>query len=176
MITSPPAPTEAPDYYFRYISKVPAGTDIRRLLEAQLDEMLDLLAGVSEEQSRYRYAPGKWSIREVMGHVNDCERLFVFRAMWFARGFASPLPGFDQDAAMGPARFDEVPLRDHAAEFRALRQSTVRFFNTLPDDAWMKRGTASDASFSVRALAYITAGHVEHHAGIVGERYLGVRG
>jgi hypothetical protein len=77
---------------------------------------------------------------------------------------------------MGPARFDEVPLRDHAAEFRALRQSTVRFFNALPDDAWMKRGTASDAAFTVRALAYITAGHVEHHAGIVRERYLGVRG
>jgi len=173
MLTTLPASTEAPGYYFTYINKVSRSRDIRRTIETQLDDTLALLNGISEEQSRHRYAPGKWSIREVMGHVNDCERLFVFRAMWFARGFASPLPSFDQDAAMAAAQFDEVPLSAHAAEFRALRESTVRFFNLLPDEAWMKRGTASDSSFSVRALAYITAGHVEHHAGIVRDRYLG---
>jgi hypothetical protein len=172
MLTSHPAPTEAPDYYFRYINQVPSRVDIRRVLETQLDETLELLRSIPEDKSRHRYAPGKWSIREVMGHVNDCERLFVFRAMWFARGFESPLPSFDQDAAMAAARFDDIPLSAHAAEFRALRQSTVRFFNGLPDDAWMRRGTASDSSFTVRALAYIAAGHVTHHAGIVRERYL----
>ncbi len=172
MLTSHPAPNEAPDYYFRYIGQVPTGVDIRRVLETQLDETLELLKRIPEGKSRHRYAPGKWSIREVMGHVNDCERLFMFRAMWFARGFESPLPSFDQDAAMAAARFDEIPLSAHAEEFRALRESTVRFFNGLPEDAWARRGTASDSSFTVRALAYITAGHVTHHAGIVRERYL----
>src|SRR5512144_1038522 len=99
--------TEAADYYFTYIDQVPPGQDIRRVIDAQLGEVLDVLGGISEEKSLYRYAPGKWSIRESVGHLNDTERLFVFRAMWFARGLGEPLPSFDQEVALAGARFDE---------------------------------------------------------------------
>src|SRR5215216_5232056 len=132
--------TEAAEYYYTYIDQVPRDADIRQTLESQLPKTLKLLQGISEEQSRHRYAPGKWSIREVVGHLNDTERLFVFRALWFARGFDSPLPSFDQDVAIVGARSDERTLRELVDEFRVLRESTLYFFRSLPDDAWARRG------------------------------------
>jgi hypothetical protein len=104
--------------------------------------------------------------------VNDCERLFAFRALWFARGLAPALPSFDQDVASRHDGADARPLSSHIAEFDALRRSTVDFFRHLPDGAWTRRGTASDNPFTVRALAFITAGHVIHHRRILEERYL----
>lgn len=166
-----PGRGEAADYYFTYIDKVPDG-DIVRTLEAQLPEMLALLRGVSEERSLYRYAPDKWTIRQMMGHVNDAERLFVFRAMWFARGLEPSLPSFDQEVAVPVSGADERSWRSHVDEFDAVRASTLALFRNLPADAWTRRGTASGNPFTVRALAYITAGHVAHHAGILRERYL----
>lgn len=166
-----PDRTEAADYYFTYIDQVPDG-DICAILRAQSAEALNQLEGISEDQSLLRYAPGKWSIREVLNHLNDGERLFVFRAFWFARGFDTPLPSFDQDIAVGAAGADQRPWRSHVEEFRAVREATLTFFQTLPEDAWARRGIASDNPFSVRALAFIAAGHVNHHVRILREKYL----
>ena len=172
MTTIPLDRTEAAEYYYTYIDQVPRDADIRRTLEAQLPDTLRLLESISEEKSLYRYAPDKWSIREVVGHLNDTERLFVFRAMWFARGFDSPLPSFDQNVAIVGARSDDRLLRDLVQEFRTVRESTLHFFRNLPDDAWAKRGIASGNPFTVRALGFIAAGHVTHHMKILRERYL----
>ncbi|HYR47085.1 MAG TPA: DinB family protein, partial [Thermoanaerobaculia bacterium] len=114
----------------------------------------------------------KWSIREVVNHVSDCERLFVSRAFWFARGFDSPLPSYDQEVSVSEAGADDVPWAGHVEEFRSVRLATLAFFRNLPDRAWMRRGIASDNPFTVRALAYIAAGHADHHASILRERYL----
>jgi hypothetical protein len=170
-MTARPGPTEAAPYYFTYIDQVPEGEIVDRL-HAQLDETLSPLAGISEEKSLYRYAPEKWSIRQVINHINDTERALVFRALWFARGFDSPLPSYDQNIAASGARADEFPWASHVDEFRAIRLSTLAFFRSLPADAWMRKGIASDNPFTVRALAYIIAGHVAHHLAILEQRYL----
>ena len=164
--------SEAAEYYHNYIDQVPKGEDIRRVLEAQLGETVSVLGGISESKSLHRYASDKWSIREVVGHINDCERMFVFRALWFARGLAGELPSFDQQVAMAAVRFDDRSLSDLVAEFRVTRESSLHFFRNLPDAAWPRRGIASGNPFTVRALAHITAGHVEHHMRILRERYL----
>ncbi len=169
--TIAPDRTEAAEYYFTYIDQVAAG-DICRVLEAQLPETLALLHAISDDQSLTRYAPGKWSIREVVSHLNDTERLFVFRAFWFARGFDSPLPSFDQNVAVSTAGADERSWRSHVDEFKAVRAATLAFFRDLPADAWTRRGVASGNPFTVRALAYLSAGHVTHHTRILRERYL----
>jgi hypothetical protein len=163
--------TEAAEYYFTYIKQVPEG-DIGRILDAQEAETVQLLHGISEERSRHRYAPGKWTIREVVSHMNDTERMFAFRALWFARGFDSALPSFDQDVAIRTAGADDRPLSSHIDEFRAVRAATLSFFRNLPADAWTRRGIASGNPFTVRALAHIAAGHVAHHVRILRERYL----
>jgi DinB superfamily len=169
--TALPDRSEAAEYYFTYINQVGPG-DIRRILEAQADETLDLLRGISEERSLHRYAPDKWTIRQVLSHVNDTERAFVFRGLWFARGFDSPLPSFDQNIAIAGADADSRAWLSHVDEFRAVRAATNAFFGNLSPDAWPRRGIASGNPFTVRALAYITAGHVTHHMRILRERYL----
>jgi len=167
-----PARDESAAYYHRYIDRVAGGgPDVVSILRSQREETLAFLRGFSEEQSLYRYAPDKWSAREVLSHVNDCERLFVFRAMWFARGFESALPSFDQNVATAAARADAVPWARHVEEFRGARLSTESFFGNLPEEAWSRRGIASDNPFTVRALAWITAGHLVHHREILRERY-----
>jgi hypothetical protein len=166
-----PDRTEAAEYYFTYIDQVPDG-DIVGTLASQLPEAVALLGGLSEEQSLQRYAPGKWTMRQMMGHVNDAERLFVFRALWFARGLEPALPSFDQDAAVPASAADDRAWRSHVGEFEAVRAATIALFRNLPADAWMRRGIASGHPFSVRALAYITAGHAAHHLRILRERYL----
>jgi hypothetical protein len=168
---SPPDRTEAAEYYFTYIDQVPAG-DICDILRAQLPETIALLQTIRDDQSLYRYAPDKWSIRELVGHVNDCERLFVSRAFWFARGFDTPLPSFDQDVAVAGAKADEQPWSRQIEDFRAVREATLTFFDTLPAEAWGRRGIASGNPFTVRAIAYIAAGHVTHHNAILRTRYL----
>jgi hypothetical protein len=166
-----PERTEAAGYYFTYIDLVADG-DVCEILRSQEAEILEYLHGITEEQSRVRYEPGKWSIREVLGHLNDTERLFVWRAWWFARGFDSPLPSFDQHIAMAASGAHERSWRSHVDEFRAIRTATRAFFDTLPGDAWTRCGIASDNPFSVRSLAYLAVGHVIHHIRIVRERYL----
>jgi len=162
---------EAAPYYSRYINLVP-GDNILQTLEIQLEETLEFLYGISDEQSLHRYAPDKWSIRQVLNHVNDTERVLLYRAFWFARGFETPLPGYDQDACAVTARADDFPWANHVEDFRSIRLSTLSFFNNLPAEGWQYSGIASDNPFTVRALAHIIAGHVEHHRGVVQERYL----
>jgi hypothetical protein len=166
-----PDRTEAAEYYFTYINQVPAG-DICEILARQAGDTLTLLRGISEERSLYRYAPDKWSVRQLLSHVNDTERVFVFRALWFARGFDTPLPSFDQDMAIWGAGADERAWSSHLDEFGAVRSATSSFFESLADDAWGRRGVASGNPFTVRALAYVTAGHVAHHMRVLRERYL----
>ena len=166
-----PDSTEAAEYYFTYIRHVGKG-DICDILEAQRSETIALLEGISEKQSALRYAPEKWSIRQVLSHMNDTERAFAFRALWFARGFAIALPGFDQETAIAGAGADARPWNSHVEEFQAVRNATLSFFRSLSDDAWMRRGIANGNPFTVHAVAYIAAGHVSHHVRILRERYL----
>jgi uncharacterized damage-inducible protein DinB len=141
-------------------------------MENQMDEMLQFLNGISEEQSLYSYAPGKWTIREVLNHVNDGERVFTGRAFWFARGFTDALPSFEQDIAVQTAHANNTSWADLVEEFKYVRLSTISFFKSMPEEAWDKTGVASDNPVTVRALAYIIAGHVTHHMGVLREKYL----
>ncbi|HEY3025677.1 MAG TPA: DinB family protein [Pyrinomonadaceae bacterium] len=166
-----PQPSEAAPYYSKYIDLVPTD-DVVAELETQLDQTLDFLSGISEEKSLHRYAPEKWSIREVLSHMNDCERVFVFRAFWFARGFSDPLPSFDQEICVKAAAANDVSWASHVEEFRVVRLASLSFFRNLPAEAWERTGIASDNSFTVRALAYILAGHVTHHIAVIRDRYL----
>jgi hypothetical protein len=168
-MTGRPQASEAVPYYSTYIDQVP-GDDVLAVLAGQLAEALPLLEGVAD--SMHRYAPGKWTLRETVSHISDCERLFVYRAFWFARGFDSPLPGFDQDVAAAGARANDVSWEEHLEELKTVRAATLTFFRHLPAGAWDARGIASDNPFTVRALAYIAAGHFAHHLRIVRERYL----
>ena len=166
-----PTSSEAASYYFNYIDRV-EGDDVLSVLDSQLDETVKFLSTVSEEKSLHRYAPDKWSLRELLNHVNDTERLFVFRALWFARGFEEPLPSFDQEIAVNNSGADAVSWKELVDEFRALRQTTLSFFRSLPEAAWSRSGVASGNPFTVRALAFIIAGHVAHHIDVMRRLYL----
>jgi uncharacterized damage-inducible protein DinB len=166
-----PQQNEAAPYYFTYIDQVD-GDDAFRVIEAQLDEILAFCARISEEKSLYRYAPEKWSIRQVLNHLTDTERSFAFRVLWFARGFDAPLPSYDQNIAAAGADADKIPWAAHIEEFRRVRLATISLFANLPAEAWNRSGIASDKRFTVRALAYIIAGHVTHHLKILRERYM----
>jgi len=166
-----PEPNESASYYHAYINRI-ASDDIVSVLETQLEETLEFLSGVSEDKSLDRYAPDKWSMRQLISHVNDTERVFLFRALWFARGFPDPLPSYDQNVAVEAADADNVSWEAHANEFRSVRLATLAFYRNLPNEAWLRSGIASDNPFTVRALAYLTAGHVAHHTAILRERYL----
>ena len=168
---SRPERSEAAEYYFTYIGKIPQD-DIVGVLEKQLVDLPPFFSGISEEKSLHRYAPEKWSIRQTLNHVNDTERMFAFRALWFGRGFTDPLATFDQNVSVNGAQADEYPWASHVAEFRDIRRATVAFFRNLPGDAWKRSGVASGNLVTVNALAYIIAGHVAHHVGILQERYL----
>jgi DinB family protein len=166
-----PQRTEAAPHYFTYIDLI-SGDDILQTMNVQLDDTAALLGGVSEEESLHRYAPDKWSVRQVISHVNDTERVFAFRALWFARGFSDPLPSFDQNMASNAARADDYSWASHLQEFRKIREATLVLFRNLPAEAWVRSGVASGNSVTVNALAYIIAGHVAHHLAILRERYL----
>jgi uncharacterized damage-inducible protein DinB len=166
-----PQETEAAPYYFTYINLV-GGNDVSQVIEGQLDETLALCAKISEEKSLYRYAPEKWSIRQVLNHLSDTERSCTFRAFWFARGFDTALPSFDQNVASSHANADQISWASHVEEFRRVRLATISLFTNMPHEAWNRSGIASDNRFTVRALAYLTAGHVTHHLKILRERYL----
>ncbi len=166
-----PQSTEAAPYYFTYIDQV-AGDDPLSALEGQLKEVSGMFSGISEEKSLHRYAPEKWSVRQVLNHITDTERAFTFRALWFARGFDPPLPSYDQNIAASGAQADSIPWADHIEEFRRVRLATISFFRNMPSEAWNQSGIASDNRFTVRALAFIIAGHLAHHVRILHERYM----
>ncbi len=166
-----PSASEAAPYYFNYINRV-SSDDIVPVLQSQLDETAAFLGGISEEKSLFRYAPEKWSIRQMWGHVNDAERIFLMRALWFARGHESAMPSFEQDIAVSVAQSDAVSWARHVEEFREVRRATISFFRNLPQEAWDRSGVASGNPVTVRACAYIVAGHVAHHMAVLREKYL----
>ena len=166
-----PQTTEAAPYYFNYIDLI-TSEEIIPAIESQMGETLDFLQGITEEKSRHSYASGKWTIREVLNHVNDGERVFLHRAFWFARGFQDALPSFDQDVAVQSAHANNTSWAELVEEFRNVRLATISFFKNLPDEAWSTTGVASDYQFTVRSLAYIIAGHVAHHRNVLTEKYL----
>ena len=166
-----PGESEAAPFYFTYINQV-VGGDPFAFLETQLDDALALFATISEEASLRRYAPEKWSIRQVLNHVTDTERAFAFRLMWFGRGFEMPLPGYDQDIAAAGAEADAVSWAAHVAEFEQVRLATISLYRNMPAVGWTKSGIASDKFVTTRALGWIIPGHVAHHLTILRERYL----
>ncbi len=166
-----PTNAEAASYYFTYINLVPEG-DVVATMASQMAELDSFLTGIDEAQSLYSYAPDKWTIRQVWNHVNDTERVFLYRALWFARGFSEPLPGYDQNIGVAGGEANNVPWNDLIEEFRHVRLATLSFFRNLPQAAWSRTGIASDNPFSVRALAYIIAGHATHHQRVIRDRYL----
>src|SRR5712692_11641408 len=161
---------EYAESYANYISKV-SGTDILGVLEAQRLQMLHLFAGRSERDGSFRYAPGKWTVKEVLGHSTDTERIFTYRALRFARADQTPLPGFEQDDYVRSGAFGERTLAGLAEEFGAVRSAGIGLFRSFNEDAWPRRGLANEKEVTVRALAFITAGHQIHHRIILEERY-----
>jgi hypothetical protein len=166
-----PEATEYAPYYGRYVSLIPEG-DIVATLAEQLDSTLRLLRGVDESKAGHRYAADKWSIKELVGHVIDAERIFAYRALRFARNDRTELPGFEQDDYIQHAGFDARSLDDIAQEFEFVRRGNLLMLGHLDGSAWQRRGVASGGEVSVRALAYIMAGHERHHMDILRTRYL----
>lgn len=173
MIIRRPEATEYAPFYSTYVSLVPE-TDALMILERQPDELRALASQVVSERERFRYAPGKWSIREVVGHIADTDRVFGYRAFCISRGEQQPLPGFDQDEYMATAGFEARPLADLVEEFSSIREANLRALRRLDSHGWDRTGTASGHPVSVRALAFMMAGHVRHHCNILRERY-GIR-
>ena len=173
----PSAPTAAPKaassapYYERYISLVP-GNDVLAAFDDQRRQMLLLLSGRTEVDGDLRYADDKWSLKEVLGHVNDTERIMSYRALRIARGDATPIEGFEQDDYVRNGPFARRPLSDLIEDYIAVRRATVSLFRNLDEPAWTRRGTAAGNEVTVRALAYIVAGHELHHRRIIEEKYL----
>jgi uncharacterized damage-inducible protein DinB len=165
-----PAPDEHSPYFARYVSRVPDG-DVIATLTRQLEETLATLGAVAEEHGTYRYEPGKWSIKEVAGHMVDTERILAYRALWAARGDRAPLPGFEQDDFVKATRFDRRALREILEEMRLVRQANLILFRSLTDEELLRRGIANDVEFTARAMIFIIAGHERHHLTQLRERY-----
>jgi hypothetical protein len=165
-----PAATEYAPFYAGYVGLVPEA-DVLSVLEEQKDAFRRLAGTVTPDRERYRYAPDKWSIREVAGHLVDGERVFGYRAFAISRGEQAPLPSFDENVYVSASGNDSVPLPDLVAELVAVRDANLAFLRRLSDEPWGLVGTASGKPVSVRALAFIMAGHPRHHLGILRERY-----
>lgn len=166
-----PDPSEYAPFYAGYVAKVPDG-DLPAILEAQIGEFFQALNPITDAKGRFAYAPGKWTIKEVLLHVVDAERVFSYRAMRIARGDTTPLPGFDEKAWVPESGANDRTVADLLGEFRAVRTATVALLRHLPADSVSRRGVASEKAITVRALAWIIAGHPIHHLGILRERYL----
>ncbi len=165
-----PDPSEYLPYYQRYVSLVPDG-DVLEALESQIGSLGALLDGVDDSKAGYRYEPGKWSIRELIGHVSDTERIFSYRALRFARNDSTPLPGYEQDDFVRAASFDTIPLVRLTEELSTVRQGTILLFRHMQPEAWTRSGVASGGDVSVRALAWMIAGHGIYHEEILRTRY-----
>ncbi len=165
-----PEPSEHSPYHEGYISLVP-GDDIISTLESQRRQTLILLSGRDESEGDLRYAAGKWSVKEVLGHVCDTERIFAYRALRIARADRTPIEGFEQDDYIRNSSFGSRPFPEIIEDYIAVRRATLTLFRNLDETAWMRRGIANNNEISVRALAYITAGHELHHRRILEEKY-----
>jgi uncharacterized damage-inducible protein DinB len=157
-------------YYDNYIALVPSG-EFLEILREQHRAMTRLLSPLTDQQAEFRYAPGKWSVKEVLGHVIDAERIFAYRILRIARGDQTPLAGFEQDGYIQTGNFSARTLNDLLEEFSSVREATITLVRSLDDDAWLRRGIASQKEISVLALAFVIAGHELHHRIILEERY-----
>lgn len=166
----PPA-AEFDPYYARYIERVDHD-DVLEALSKQRDEIVDFLGGLDPEIGEFRYQPGKWSLKQVVCHLLDTERIFVVRALCVARGEVQPLPGFDENAYAEQAGAARRTIDELTREFELVRNSSITLFESLDDEAWMRTGTANDAAISVRAIAWIVAGHAAHHLNVLRDRYV----
>ncbi len=166
-----PAPTDYASFYAGYVSLVPE-EEILPAMEHQSAETQRLLASLDDARGSYRYQEGKWSVKEVIGHITDAERVFGYRAMCIARGETKPLPGFDQNEYMRDAHFDDWRIGDLAEAYALTRRANIVLFRNLPQETWQRRGTASDNPVTVCALAYMIVGHERHHLGVLREKYL----
>jgi uncharacterized damage-inducible protein DinB len=166
-----PKPNEYSAYAETYVSKVSPGTDVMELLEELQTSTYNLFSNMTEEKAAYTYAEGKWTIKQVLGHMIDTERVFAFRALCFSRENAT-LPGFDQDIYVNNTDFNSRTIQSLAAEFRATRESNLYLFGSFNEDQLNRTGIANDSPVSVKALVYITAGHELHHLKILKEKYL----
>ena len=166
-----PESAEVPASYAGYVGKVRDGEDLMGLMESQLEEVRSAFGRFPEARGSYRYAPGKWSVKELLGHLSDTERIFCYRTLRFARGDTTPLPGFDENAYAPEMRADQRPLADLLEEWLDVRRATLSCLRGLPADTWTRRGVASGKEISVRALAYAIAGHTRHHLEMLAERY-----
>jgi hypothetical protein len=170
-----PQPGEYAPYYDRYIALI-EGEDILGTLDEQRRKTVLLLSGRGEAEGEFRYAPEKWSAKEVLGHVNDTERIFAYRALRIARADATPMEGFEQDDYVRNGPFARRPLADLIEDYIAVRRATLSLLRNLHEAAWTRRGVANKNEITVRALAYIIAGHELHHRRILEEKYFGGRG
>jgi uncharacterized damage-inducible protein DinB len=175
LLSAPPAADEFAPYYATYIDTVPRG-DVLATLEAQLPETIALLDRFGEARAGHRYGPDKWSVKEVVGHVTDTERIFAYRALCAARGETGSLPGFDENAYTPGGEFDRRTLNSLLGELTAVRRATISLFRNLDDAQLARRVVANGVPVSARALAWIIAGHERHHARILAERYLPTAG
>ncbi|GAA3950311.1 DinB family protein [Hymenobacter algoricola] len=176
MPTARPEPGTFVPYFTNYISRVPEGTEPLAMLRQQPAELRQLIGGLSEEQALTRYAPGKWTIKEMLLHIVDTERIFSYRALRIARGDQQPLPGFDENAYADASGANERTLSDLLAEYEAVRQATVALFQSFPPAVLDRPGTASNNPLTVRALLFVAPGHEAHHLYILRERYLPLLG
>ncbi len=167
-----PGPGEYAPFFAGYVAKSQDCADPVQKLDEQMSEFLAQLEDVVEQKQLYRYAPGKWSVKDVVGHLIDAERIFAYRALRIARGDQTPLPGFDENDYVQTAEADRFDWQTLLEEFIIVRRTTILMLSRLPDEVWTRSGTASNASTTVRALLYIMIGHVAHHLDILKERYL----
>ena len=170
-LTTRPTTNEYAPYYGRYIDLVPSGKIVVTLRQ-QMTDTLDLLASLTEQQALHRYSPGKWSIKEIIGHIMDTERVFAYRALRFARNDKTALAGFEQDDYVIGGEFDSRAISELAFEFNAVREASIRLFEGFTESAWERRGVANEVEVSVRALAWIISGHEMHHKEVIRSRYL----
>ena len=166
-----PLPGEYAEGYAPYLAAAPEG-DPLALLQSQLGEVTARFAGLSEAQGTFRYAPGKWSLKDLIQHLADTERIFAYRCLRVGRGDAAPLPGFEEDAYAVAAQADEHTMADLLADFRTARTASVSLFRSLPDAAWEQRGTTNGRAITARCIPYICLGHAAHHLDVIRERYL----
>ena len=166
-----PAPTEHAPEFSKYVTLVAEG-DIIQTLEQQIENSLSLLRTMSSDKAHFRYAPDKWSVKELLGHLIDSERIFSYRALSFARNDQTPLPGYEQNDYVREGNFDSRNLADMLEEYATVRRGTIQLFRPLSETEWLRHGKANEKEVSVRALAYIIAGHELHHMGVLRSRYL----
>ena len=166
-----PTENEYAPYYGKYIVLV-TEENIIEALENSLQDTLELLGGITEEKANFAYAENKWSIKEVIGHIGDSERVFAYRALCFSRNDENNIAGFDENHFIANSNFKNLSLKDVVDELVAIRNSTIALFKNMSEDAWTRKGIANDNEISVRALANILVGHERHHVGVIRERYL----